>query len=256
MIFLKTPEQIEKMDKANRVVHSVLDAVEKAIKPGISTDELDLIAKDTLFSHDGATSAFKGYHGFPKYICISVNEEIVHGIPGDRVIQDGDIVSIDFGAHYLGFTGDAARTIIVGEVDKQVSDLVVNTKKSLFAGINQMFPGRRLHDIGAAIDAIAKKHKYGNVRGYCGHGIGINMHESPHVFNYVNNNEPNVRLRPGMVFALEPMFLLGSDDVETLEDNWTVVTKDRRLAVHWELSVAITEGGPRMLGVEDEYAKI
>lgn len=250
MIFLKTPEEIEIMNEANKIVHTVLNLVGDNIKPGISTDDLNSLAQSKLNSYKNTTSAFLGYRGFPKVICISVNEEIVHGIPGDRIIQEGDIVSVDFGVYHKGYAGDSAKTFIIGDVSQEVSDLVSNTLDSLYIGIEQMQVGNRLHDIGKAIDVVARKNKYGNVRGYCGHGIGINMHEEPHVFNYINLEEPNIRLREGMVFALEPMFLLGSDDTETLEDDWTVVTKDRKLSAHWELSIAITGSGPRILGVD------
>jgi len=252
MILLKTPEEIKIMDESNRIVHAVLDVIEQQISPGISTDELNNIAEEKLSTFTGAAPAFKGYHGFPKSLCISINEEIVHGIPGDRIIQDKDIVSIDFGVNYKGYAGDAARTFIIGDVSDEASDLVTNTKASLLSGIKQMREGNRLSDIGAAIDKMAKQNNYGNVRNYTGHGIGKNMHEAPRVFNYVNSFEPDIRLQEGLVLAIEPMFLLGKEEVEVLPDGWTVVTKDKKLAAHWEFSIAITNNGPKILGVSND----
>lgn len=248
MIFLKTPEQIEIMNKANTIVHSVLDEAEANIEAGMTTQQLNDIMEAKLGEFEGATSAFKGYKGFPAVACISTNEEVVHGIPGKRVISSGDIVSVDFGVYYKGFAGDSARTFVVGEIDEETQQLVKNTRMGLLKGIEQMVPGNRLHDIGRAIEAVAKEHNYGNVKGFCGHGIGAKMHEQPHVFNYVEPKEPNVRLRAGMVLALEPMFNLGTSDVKILEDGWTVVTTDKAYSCHWEVSVAITNRGPRILG--------
>lgn len=253
MIFLKTPEQIELMHEANLIVHAVLDEAQANIQADMTTQELNDIMEKKLAEFPEAISAFKGYKGYPDVACISVNEEVVHGIPGERVIMPGDIVSVDFGVYNKGFAGDSARTFIIGEVDVEVTELVEITRQGLFAGIEQMVPGNRLHDIGRAIAAVAESHNYGNVRGFCGHGIGTKMHELPHVFNYVEPREPNVRLRPGMVLALEPMFCLGKKDVALLNDGWTVVTRDGKYACHWELSIAITNDGPRILGNAEAY---
>lgn len=249
MIFLKSEEQIDIMDHANRIVHDVLGYAELIITSGMTTGELDALLEERMSKAPEAKSAFRGYRGYKHVSCISINEEIVHGVPGSRVIKDGDIVSVDFGVYYKGLAGDAARTFIVGPVDDKTRKLVEETRRGLLAGIEQMRVGNRLHDIAKAIDEVAKANGFGNTRGYCGHGIGKRMHEDPHVFNYIEPAEPNVRLKEGMVFALEPMFSLGSSESTTLEDKWTVITKDKSLACHWELSVAITKNGPRILGL-------
>jgi len=255
MIILKTPEQIDIMHEANLIVHAVLDEAEKVVDAGMTTQELNDIMEHKLAEFKGATSAFKGYKNYPDVACISVNDEVVHGIPSDRFILPGDIVSVDFGVYYKGFAGDSARTLLVGNVEPKIKELVEVTRQGLFAGIEQMVPGNRLHDVGAAIGAVAKKHNYGNVRGFCGHGIGTRMHEMPHVFNYVEPREPNVRLVPGMVFALEPMFNLGDREVVMLPDGWTIRTKDEKPSAHWELSVAITNEGYRILGDAEAYTR-
>lgn len=249
MIFLKSKEQIDTMDHANRIVHGVLLYAEQIIKAGMTTGELDALLEKRMSETPEATSAFKGYKGYRHVSCISINEEIVHGVPGSRVIQDGDIVSVDFGVYYKGLAGDAAKTFMVGQVSDDAKKLVEETRLGLLAGIEQMKVGNRLHDIARAIDKVAVANKFGNTRGYCGHGIGKRMHEEPNVFNYVEPAVPNVRLREGMVFALEPMFSLGTNESIILEDKWTVITKDKSLSAHWELSVAITESGPRILGL-------
>jgi methionyl aminopeptidase len=247
MILLKTYNQINKIDDANRIVHLALNKIEKYLGVGISTIELDELAKREIL-HAGAIPTFLGYNGFPKSVCISINEEIVHGIPReDKIIKDGDVVSVDIGATYEGFVGDAAKTIIVGSADSKVTELVYNTSKALMAGINQAQVGKTLHDISKAIDSVAKEHKYGNIKEYCGHGVGINLHEEPKVLNYVDG--PNIHLQEGLVLAIEPMFALGLSDTKIMEDKWTVVTKDNSVAAHWELSLAITIDGPRILGI-------
>ena len=255
MIFLKTPEQIDVMHEANLIVHAVLDEAENKVEAGMSTQELNDIMATKMSEYPGATSAFKGYKGYPDVSCISVNDEVVHGIPSERMIVPGDIVSVDFGVYYKGMAGDSARTFIVGKVEPAVAELVEITRQGLWAGIEKLVPGNRLHDVGAAIDAVARKHKYGNVRGFCGHGIGTKMHEPPNVFNYVEPRQPNVRLRSGMVFALEPMFNIGGSDVLMCDDGWTIITKDQSKSCHWELSVAITEEGPRVLGDARPYQR-
>ena len=248
LLTLKSEKEIEIMHEANCIVHAMLDVAENNMRPGITTGELDALMEAELNKIEGATSAFKGYKNYPAVSCISVNEEIVHGIPGDRVIEDGDIVSVDFGVYYKGYAGDSARTIMVGNVSDEAKRLVINTKQGLVAGINAMVEGYRLNDVNRAIEAVAKEYGFGNTRGFCGHGIGKAMHEKPPVYNYVDPFVPNLHLRRGMVFALEPMFTLGSSKAKILEDKWTVITDDGSLACHWEVSVAITENGPRVLG--------
>jgi len=254
MIPLKTKKEIIIMNEANQIVHDVLNQLALRICAGISTRELDQMTEDLLLSNTGPsiTPAFKGYMGYPSALCISVNEEIVHGIPGNRIIQDGDVVSIDFGVIYKNFVGDAAKTIVVGHAPDEIIKLSEQTKYALKVGIDQMRVGKRLHHIGEAISAVAKKNKFGNVQSFCGHGIGRKMHEDPPVFNYVKITEPNVRLREGMVLALEPMFTLGTGETEILKDGWTVITKDKSTAAHWEVSVAITDGDPFVLGTNIE----
>ena len=251
MIFLKSPQQIETMNQANLIVHSALDIVEKNIKPGMTTEEIDALVETEILRHN-AKPAFKGYKGFKHATCISVNEIVVHGVPDKRIIQDGDIIGVDVGVLYNGFFGDAARTLIVGNTSPEIKKLVEETKRALYAGIEQMREGNRLYDINAAIEKVAKENKYGIVKGLCGHGIGGGigggLHEKPNIFNYVEFQEPNVRLHVGMVFALEPMFALGKPNVEILDDGWTVQTKDKSIAAHQELSIAITKNGYRILG--------
>jgi len=247
MIPLKTLEQIEIMDGANRIVHKVLDAIEANICPGMATQGLDILS-ESIAHAENAKPAFKGYMGYPASLCVSVNEEIVHGIPSDRVIKEGDVVSVDFGAIYKGFVGDAARTIIIGDVSEEISNLVFNTKEALKLAVDKMRIGNRLYDIANTISTVAIKNKYGNIEKFCGHGVGEKMHEPPRVLNYIDKAEPNVRLQEGMVLALEPMFVLGKKDVRILKDKWTVVTADGSCAAHWEVSVAITKEGPRVLG--------
>jgi methionyl aminopeptidase len=249
MITLKTPEQIDMMDESNKIVHHILDYAENIIEIGMTSKELDTLLEEELGKFKGATPAFKGYMGFPSSSCISINSEIVHGIPSNVTFKGGDIVSIDFGVFHSGFAGDAAKTVILGEPksDEDVR-LVSETKRALEEGIRQMVVGNRLHDISIAIDAVAKSNNFGNIRHFCGHGIGAKMHENPSVFNYVEPREPNIRLQEGLVLALEPMFTLGTSDTKTLYDRWTVVSADATNTAHWECSVAITKDGPRVLG--------
>jgi methionyl aminopeptidase len=250
MIPLKTKDQIEILNEANNIVHYVLDFVETHIEPGATTKVLDDIA-ETVTKKFNAVPAFKGYNGFPASICISINEEIVHGIPGDKRIKDGDIVSIDFGVIYKGMVGDAARSILVGNVSDKVRILNENTKLALKAGIEKMVVGNCLNDVSAAIEAVAKANKYGNIRTYCGHGVGEKLHEEPKVLNYIDSNYPNIHLQEGMVLALEPMFTLGTSDTKVLDDQWTVVTKDASYSSHWEVSVVVGQKLPIILGANN-----
>jgi methionyl aminopeptidase len=234
------------MNKANRVVHSVLDLLENEIKEGISTAKLDKMAEECARDLD-TEPAFKGYRGFPNALCISINEEIVHGIPSKRTIKTGDVISVDFGVKYKGFYGDAARTIVVGEANKKIKGLIEKTREALFVGIEVVKIGNRLYDISLAIKNVAEKNKYGIVRQLSGHGIGSTLHEFPPVFNYIDKNVPNIRLQEGVVFALEPMFCLGSGEIELSKDGWTVITADHSISAHWELSVAIINGRAKIL---------
>lgn len=250
MIILKTLDQIDIMDEANKIVHCVLNYAKGVAKVGMTSEELDILMEEKLKTFNGATPAFKGYMGYPKASCISVNSEVVHGVPTKMQFIDGDIISIDFGVFFRGFVGDAAITFILGNSKNARNVKLINeTKHALKKGIEQMVIGNRLYDISIAIDAVAKMNGFGNIRNYTGHGIDWEMHQKPSVYNYVEPKEPNIRLQKGLVLALEPMFTLGTSDTEILNDKWTVVTADDSNAAHWEYSVAITENGPRILGI-------
>ncbi|MEC3894785.1 MULTISPECIES: type I methionyl aminopeptidase [Nocardiopsis] len=244
---IKTPEQIAEMRAAGRVVARALDTLRAAVRPGVSTLELDSIAEKVI-RDAGAVPSFKGYHGFPGSICASVNEEVVHGIPAaDRVLADGDIISIDCGAVLNGWHGDSAVTIAVGEARSEDLAMMEVCEESMWRGIAQMRPGGRLGDIGHAIDGhITSNGGYGNVREYGGHGIGTQMHMDPHVLNHGKRGK-GLKLVEGMCLAIEPMTTLGRHDVVELDDGWTVVTRDGRRAAHFEHTVAITADGPMVL---------
>ncbi len=249
MIHLKSPEEVEIMDRANRIVHKVLQRVSSEVAPGVALRELDAVAESTTKSL-GGKPAFKGYHGYPASICISVNDEVVHGIPGDRKLEDGDIVSLDFGAILDGYYGDAACTVPVGEVRQGSRKLMEVTRESLLKGIEQARVGERVSDVSHAVQSWAEGHGFSVVRDYVGHGIGRALHEDPQVPNF---GTPGLgpRLRAGMVLAIEPMVNEGGPDVTVDADGWTVRTRDGKRSAHFEYSVALTEGGPRVLGVEE-----
>ena len=249
-IEIKNRDEVELMREASLIVFEVLDEMEKAVAPGVTLDELDAIAERETLKR-GAVCAFKGLYGFPKNVCISVNEQVVHGIPTRRKLVEGDLVKLDYGVIKRGFYGDSARTIPVGAVSEGARALVERTRLALEAGIQAMVPGNRISDIGAAIEASVAPHGYGIVRDYVGHGIGKKLHEDPQVPNYGpalwSRGQPNPRLRTGMVLAIEPMINAGTHEVETLSDGWTVVTRDGSLSSHWEHTIAITDDGPRVL---------
>jgi methionyl aminopeptidase len=245
-IFLKSRDEVEKLRAVNLIVAAVLDAVEAACKPGASTWDLNEIA-DVKLKAMGATSAFLGYHGYPAVLCTSVNEVVVHGIPRkDVVLKDGDIIGIDFGCFKDGFCGDSARTLAIGKVSEDATKLMQATKESLERAIEQCKPGNRLQDIGWAVQSHVEPLGYSVVRTFVGHGIGRAMHEDPAVPNYGSPGK-GLRLKPGLVLAIEPMVNAGTHEVEVLADGWTAVTKDRRLSAHFEHSVAITDDGPVVL---------
>ncbi len=245
MIVIKTPEEIKIMREAGRIVAETHEQLKKAVQPGITTAELDKIAEKYIRSC-GAAPAFKGYHGFPASICASINEELVHGIPGLRKLKNGDIISIDIGAVYKGFFGDAAVTLPVGEVSPEALKLIQVTEESLYKGIEQAIVNNRLSDISHAVQKHVESNGYSIVRDYVGHGIGREMHEDPQVPNF---GKPGFgpRLESGLVIAIEPMVNMGTVAVYTLEDNWTVVTQDKQLCAHVEHTVAITADGPEIL---------
>ncbi len=243
---LKSPSEISKLREANRIVADVLDRLEEAAKPGVTTWDLNEIAAARLKQLKGE-SAFLGYHGYPAVLCTSVNEVVVHGIPRrDVVLKDGDILSIDFGAFKDGWCGDSARTIPIGKVTPAAESLMKITRESLERAIEQCVPGNRLGDIGWAVQSHAEGHGYSVVRQFVGHGIGRAMHEEPHVPNYGDAGKGR-RLTAGLVVAIEPMINAGGPDVVVQEDGWTAVTKDGTLSAHFEHSIAITDQGPVVL---------
>lgn len=246
MIIIKSDRDIEHMAHAGHITALALDAVAKYIKVGVSTYELDEIARDTIMSH-GAKPAFLNYNGFPKSLCTSVNDEIVHGIPSKkRILNDGDIVSIDIGAVFEGFVGDMANTYPVGNISKEAQSLIDITRKSFYEGIKYCKTGNRLHDISAAVQQCAEDAGYGVVREYVGHGIGRQMHEDPPVPNY-GEAHSGPRLLKNMVLAIEPMINIGSWETRQMRDGWTVKTADKTLSAHYENTVVVTDGEPRIL---------
>ena len=249
MIIRKTPAEIEIMREAGRLSARALRLVGEAVRPGVSTAELDEIAESTIVDGGGAP-AFKGYHGFPKTLCTSLNDQVVHGIPAKDVrLKSGDIVSVDVGAIVDGYFGDTARTFAVGEVSAEASRLLERTQAALAEGIGRCRPGQRLFDIGAAVQSVAESAGFSVVREYVGHGIGQSMHEDPNVPNF-GKAGTGIELLEGMVFAVEPMVNAGGAEVTQLDDGWTVVTRDGSLSAHFEHTVAITLDGPLVLTVE------
>jgi methionyl aminopeptidase len=247
MIILKSPEELEKMARAGRIVASTRERTLGAVRPGITTGELDAIAEMHIRSN-GAVPSFKGYRGFPRSICASVNEELVHGIPGDRALREGDLLSLDFGAIWEGYHADSAVTVFVGGVPPsgEAEKLVRVTEEALEAGLSQVREGGRLSDIGHAVQQVVEGAGFGVVREYVGHGIGQRLHEDPPIPNYGDPGR-GPELRPGMALAIEPMVTLGDWATRVLDDGWTVVTEDGSLCAHFEHTVVLTGGGPRVL---------
>ena len=235
------------MRRANQIVGEALNMLHEKAAAGVSTWELDFWAEEFARQH-GAIPAFKGYHGFPGSLCVSLNEQVVHGIPSKKVIlAEGDIVSIDFGVLYKGFYGDAAVTLAIGEIDAAKTNLIKVTRESLYKGIEQAKVGNRINDISVAVQAHVEKHGYSVVKQFVGHGIGSALHEGPEVPNYSVDKKRTPRIMAGMVLAIEPMVNLGTFEVKVLKDGWTVVTKDKSPSAHFEHSVAVTENGPLIL---------
>lgn len=247
-ITIKNEREIARMREAGHVVAVCHQRVQQAIAPGVTTGELDTIVRDTV-AEFGAVASFLGYGGFPGHICASVNDEVVHGIPGSRRLREGDIIAVDIGAILDGWHGDSAWTYPVGAVSPEAAALLADTEAALHVGIAQARAGNRIGAIGHAIESFITARgggRYGLVREWGGHGIGRAMHEDPHVSNFGDPNR-GMRLRPGMVIAIEPMVNVGGDDVRVLEDQWTIVTKDGGLSAHFEHTVAITDGDPLIL---------
>ena len=241
----KSEREVAAMRVAGRIVAEVLTRLEAEVRPGATTGDLDRMAEEIIRAA-GAVPSFKGYRGYPASICVSIGEEVVHGIPGPRRIRDGDLVSVDAGAIWDGYHGDGARTFMVGDVPARVRQLVDATGRALEAGIAAAQPGRRIGDISAAIEDVALTGGFGVVRQYVGHGIGHEMHEEPQVPNFRGPGR-GIALAPGLCLAIEPMLTLGSGEVVLRADGWTVATRDRSLAAHFEDTIAITDHGPEVL---------
>ena len=245
-VVLKTSQEIEKMRRAGQVVREVLELVRSKVKPGATTYELEMAAVDRL-KELGVKPAFKGYHGYPCVLCTSVNSEVVHGIPSPkRLLKAGDIVSVDFGVVVDGYFGDAAITVPVGEIDAKAAKLLRVTEESLKAGIAVVRPGATLGDVGAAVQGVVEREGFSVVRDFVGHGIGVQMHEDPQVPNYGEAGR-GLKLKQGMVIAIEPMVNAGKPDVVVLDDGWTAVAKDGSMSAHFEHTVAVTATGSRIL---------
>lgn len=245
-VSIKTAREIELMKEAGRLLEQVHDELAKAIKPGISTWEIDHLGEE-LIRGFGCTPNFLHYNGYPASICVSVNDEVVHGIPSkERILQEGDIVSLDAGLIYKGYHSDAARTHAVGEISQEAKQLIEVTRQCFFEGIKYAKAGHHLHEISAAIGAYAESFGYGVVRDLVGHGIGTALHEDPQIPNFAQKRR-GIRLVPGMTLAIEPMINIGRPDVCWLDDDWTVVTEDESLSAHYENTILITDGEPEIL---------
>ena len=245
-VTIKSEREIELMREAGRLLSQVHEKLAEIIRPGISTLDIDRVCEEIIRSY-GCTPNFLHYQGYPASVCVSVNEEVVHGIPRkDHILQEGDIVSLDTGLIYKGYHSDAARTHAVGQISAEAQKLMDVTKQSFFEGIKMARAGRHLYDISNAIAAYVKPYGYGIVKDLVGHGIGTHLHEPPHITNYAVRRR-GIRLRPGMTLAIEPMINMGTGDVEWLDDDWTVVSADHSLSAHYENTVLITEGEPEIL---------
>jgi methionyl aminopeptidase len=245
MVLLKQPDEIAKARASNRIVAEVLSVLREKVKPGVTTRELDKIA-ESVTEKRGAKPAFKGYRGYPYALCASVNEEVVHGMPSKRVLEEGDIIGLDYGVCYQGLYGDSAITLPVGKVSAQAIRLMQVTEQSLYAAIDQACDGNRLGDISAAVQETVESAGYSVVRDFVGHGIGKSMHEDPQIPNFGKKGR-GIELKRGMILAIEPMVNAGKYKVKILSDGWTVITADGSLSAHFEHSVAITDNGPEIL---------
>ena len=250
-ITIKSEREIELMAEAGKILERVHNELEKALHPGMSTKDIDTLGEEIIRSY-GCIPSFLNYNGYPASICVSVNQEVVHGIPDKhRIIHEGDIVSLDAGVIYKGYHSDAARTHAVGEVSEEAKKLIQVTKECFFEGIKYAKAGNHLFDISGAIGRYAEERGYGVVRDLCGHGIGTALHEAPEIPNYEVGRK-GAKLRPGMTLAIEPMINIGTYEVDWLDDDWTVVTRDGSLSAHYENTILITEGEPRILSLTCE----
>jgi methionyl aminopeptidase len=245
MIIIRSPREVEQIRKANVVVAEVLERLKTLVVPGVTTDDLDRISEEIILSK-GAVPAFKGYRGYPKTLCVSINEEVVHGIPNQRRLKEGDIVSIDVGSNLHGYFGDAAITFPVGEVNPEAKRLMEVTEKALTIGIGMAKVGNRLFDISHAVQAWVESNGFSVVRDFVGHGIGKSLHEDPQIPNFGSPNQ-GPRLEKGMILALEPMVNEGTYEVRVLDDGWTVVTADGKSSAHFEHTIAVTDGEAEIL---------
>lgn len=245
MITLKSPSEIQKLQESADLVSEVHNRLQEIIEPGLPTIELDQLAEKLIRSY-GAKPAFKGYRGFPYSVCVSINEQVVHGFPSDRKLRDGDVLSLDIGVHYQGYVGDVARTVGVGAISPEADLLIRRSYQALREAGEQARHGNRIGDVSHAVETLGRQWGYGVVRDFVGHAVGRSMHEDPQVPNY---GKPNAgpRIKAGMVLCIEPMFNLGTWEVQVLSDRWTVVTKDRTLSVHVEDMIAVLPDGPKVL---------
>lgn len=248
-IIIKNPKEVECMRKAGKITAAARSIARQAIADGISTKEIDREVNHFI-RKSGAIPTFLGYGGFPASACISVNEEVIHGIPGKRIVRSGDIVSVDVGATFVGFVGDCAGTYPCGEVSEEAKKLMAVTRQSFFEGIKFARPGYRVNDIGSAVQEYVESNGYSVVRDYVGHGVGRNMHEAPEVPNF--SRKPSPRLVPGMTIAVEPMVNVGGWEVKVLSNDWTVVTVDGSLSAHYENTILITDGEPEILTMAED----
>jgi methionyl aminopeptidase len=245
MITLKSKREIEIMREASKIVADVLQKLRIHCKAGVSTRELDQVAEEKT-AQRGAVAAFKGYRGYPRALCTSINQQVVHGIPDHTVLREGDIISLDFGVSYKGYFSDAAITVPIGKIAAETEKLVKVTEECLYFGIEQMIVDNHLSDLSRAIQTHAESNGFSLVKEFGGHGIGKRLHEDPMVLNYVTNGR-GIKFKPGLVLAIEPMVNMGADKVQILSDGWTVVTLDGKPSAHFEHTVAITEHGPEIL---------
>lgn len=250
MITMKSAREIEIMRRSGKITSAVLATLLRSARPGMTLREIDRLAEKGIRERGGIPT-FKGYHGYPASVCLSVNEVVVHGIPGNQVLKDGDILSIDIGTTYENYVSDTAASVAIGNVSVEAQRLLRVTQEALMLGIAQMQKGNRLSDIGHAVQAHAERNGYGVVRALVGHGIGTKMHEEPQVPNWGDAGK-GITLKPGLCLAVEPMITEGTHEVETLADGWTVVTADGKLAAHFEHTIALTDEGPRILTLRDD----
>jgi len=246
MVTIKSKTEIELMKAAGRVVYETLKLVEENVRPGITTKELDALAEKHI-RKSGCIPSFKNYGGFPASICASVNSEIIHGFPSDVPLKEGDILSVDVGACYKGYHGDAARTFPVGKISEKAQKLIDVTKQSFFEGVKFAQEGYRISDISRAVQTYAEKEGFSVLRNYCGHGLGRELHEDPEIPNYVTAHQRGIRIRPGMCLAIEPMIFEGANDYYVGDNDWTVLSVDGSLGAHYENSVLVTNNGPYLL---------